>query len=352
LFFTKCLFVCRAALQRCLGGDNLLLVARAVGLSPSLQRWCHMPSMPAALSDTLWFLHFPKCGTSFHSTINRFVCPGVPTDCVFEPGYECHIHGTMKNLSLLEPAIRRLWNCSQMFREYMIGHSPAGYAPISRGAAMFRSPSQRFLSSPLHLVHRSPLLDAVAPNISLALVARWPGRQGCMTKALTGHHCWEPLDKADANAAVALAFHALSTHSGGSARWVLDRFMEREALRLAALLPGAIKAVRSLAFVGLTELWDASIALFHHSFSKRGFAATEAELFNMRKHSQHSKPDFDIHQQEADTHLYDASVLGGLWDDAEERVYAEARARFQADIANAILMKRKKDVPAPDTVNQ
>merc|ERR1712194_894857 len=61
--------------------------------------------------------------------------------------------------------------------------------------------------------------------------------------------------------AVALAFHALSTHSGGSARWVLDRFMEREALRLAALLPGALKAVRSLAFVGLTELWDASIAL-------------------------------------------------------------------------------------------
>lgn len=200
----------------------------------------------------------------------------------------------------------------------------------------------------------SPLLRGLDPNLSLALVARWPGRQGCMTKALTGTHCWAPLDKADANETAALALQKLSRRgSHDSVRWVLDKFVEREAQRLVALLPEAIRVVHSLAFVGMTELWDASIALFHHSFSKPGFRSTGAELFNMRKGGH---LDLTLSHQELGgspkIRLYDASVLGGLWDEAEERVYAEARARFQAEIARAKLKWILNGVPQSTTFKQ
>lgn len=234
-----------------------------------------------------------------------------------------------------------------MFKEYIRGHNPVGHAPISKGAAMFRSPSQRFLSNPWHMLDKSPLLRRLDRNLSLALVARWPGRQGCMTKALTGTHCWTPLDKADGDKTAALAFEKLSSSaSDDSVRWVLDQFVEREGHRLAALLPGAIKAVHSLAFVGMTELWNASISLFHHSFSKHGSRSTDAELFNMHKSG---RLDFNLsHQELGDspkTRWYDTSVLAGFWDEVEERVYAEAHERFLAEIESAKLKWILKGVP-------
>ena len=107
-------------------------------------------------------------------------------------------------------------------------------------------------------------------------------------------------------------------------------------------MPVAVANLRSLSFVGLTEEWDASVVLFHAKFLN-GSAPAPAELHNMRPGTAGDAYDpfragdagvGDAAAQPA--HLYDAGVLEGWWDDADERVYAEARSRFQRDFAVAL----------------
>ena len=256
----------------------------------------------------------------------------------------------MANCSVTSASLKA-WNCSKPWAAYSTGHIPSGDAPLERGAMMLRRPSQRFLSAPKH-GHCTPDELRAPPfeQLDEALTARWPGKQGCMTKMLTGVHCSAPLHTGEALAAVSifrrlaeaegLTLRKESTHdpslciglhgcyaynASSPAVQVLDDYVAREAQRLAGRLPEAVANLHRLAFVGLTEMWDLSVALFHARLQP-GVAPVPAELLN-----NHPSDSFKSTASEGVARVYDESVLRGFWDDAEERLYAEAERRFQRE---------------------
>lgn len=77
----------------------------------------------------------------------------------------------------------------------------------------------------------------------------------------------------------------------------------------------AVANIRHLAFVGLTEEWDESICLFHRMFGGR---LHPAELKDFHQGEGRSDNSAD----------YDEAELGGFRDEADEAVYAAAKARF------------------------
>jgi len=198
---------------------------------------------------------------------------------------------------------------------------------------MFRTPSQRFLAAPLHNAdaHLRAFMEGVEKEDEIATVARWPGRQGCMTKMLTGHPCWAPLNASDGEETIQSFLAARSLNKKVvTARQLLDAYCIREQQRLDQLVPQAVNAIHSMAFVGKTDNWEASIALFNNKF-RPSMRIASAQLFNMR-------PGHDLrHQSDMfSASLHDGRVLEGLWDAADERIYAEASARFSKDVAQAL----------------
>ena len=153
-----------------------------------------------------------------------------------------------------------------------------------------------------------------------------------MTKMLTGHGCWSPLNASDGKETIQSFFAARSLNDNVTARQLLDAHCIREQQRLDRLVPRAVYAIHSLAFVGKTDNWEASISLFNKKF-RPSMRTTSAQLFNVR-------PGNDtMHQSDMfSASLHDGRVLGGLWDAADERIHAEASRRFSKDVAQALEM--------------
>lgn len=81
----------------------------------------------------------------------------------------------------------------------------------------------------------------------------------------------------------------------------------------------AIKVVKSMSFVGLTEAWDESICLFHLMF---GQPMHPAELKDFHKGPKHTR-------RQGREKKYDESELEGEVDQADEKIYAVAKERFE-----------------------
>ena len=72
-------------------------------------RGCAACASTPAFPTALWFLHFPKCGSTFHNSVYRLGCPNVPTPCVFgAPGTTCHLPDGA-TLNLLDAATYAAW---------------------------------------------------------------------------------------------------------------------------------------------------------------------------------------------------------------------------------------------------
>ena len=205
------------------------------------------------------WLHVPKCGATFGLTVIRHACPelaswhtvymalrGGRVDIRFSHAVGAR-HGS------------RGTRCAGRLRLPFTGHRPI-LPRDTDVVAIFRRPAQRIISAFLDNYHvwglpgrERAAMKAAAPTIGA--FARYPGVAGCMSKMLAGREC-------------------------GS------RLAAREA---SAVLEKAIRFLRSkrLAFVGLSERWDESICLFHHTVG--GGSMPVAAEFRRMGHSMNSK---------------------------------------------------------------
>ena len=164
-----------------------------------------------------------------------------------------------------------------------------------------------------------------------------------MTKMITGLGCWQPvLGRAEVNRVVS---EFLRLHSAGKfveARKVLDKSVAAETLLLASRLIEALKKVWELQFVGLTEHWEATVALFHATFQRRS-KILPIELHNMRPRQEildHFEPNASNAANEelnsTTLQMHDERLLEGLWDAADEELYRLASKRFSRDVRRCL----------------
>jgi hypothetical protein len=312
------------------------------------------------------FLHFPKCGSSFYNTVTRFACRDVPDDCVLGDLGGCPIWTEAGEKKWLDA---KSFNCSPQLL-HTTGHHPlASFSEARQAAAMFRQPRLRLMAG---IRHQS----GVPPNISelmrmnkthlnprdaltYAEVARLPGKLGCMTKMLTGLPCAQPVLDVTEYSEIARRFLELRRAGDLSgARAVLDESVDRERPLLLSRVPQALATINRLLFVGMTEQWDLSVALFHKTVAARSVKGASkiipVELHNMRPGAYssnasgsvghvdyHLNVSLDSLQRSVESavptpHLHDASSLEGVWDPADEQIFLAAEQRMSTE-ARALL---------------
>ena len=255
--------------------------------------------------NSLYWLHFPKAGTSFIATIWNYACGqgGDLLDLTVSDKYGPHC-GHCYDFALMERYPKAEY-CTEgvLHRSFTTTHRPVSEEQLLRdqirAAALFRQPSQRIISAHNDGFHANgfskndteALLTACRGNSSIAsheCFARFPGIAGCMTRMLTGKTC--------AEGSVA---RGAAPFDGGKAL-VLD----------------AKKTIAGLAFVGLTERWNETVCLFHRMF---GGSINPAEFMNFHHNHKHGSQ-----------LLYQEDSLNGFRDDADEEIYAAAQQRFES----------------------
>ena len=299
----------------------------------------------------VFFLHFPKCGSSFHNTVTRFACRGVPDDCVLVNGGCNHTLANGKRVAFL--ADER--SCSPSILCRFTGwcsHSPLkSLAEAPQAVALFRQPRMRLLASVRHPngAPKSYIRTIRNSTLTHAEVARLPGKLGCMTKMLTGMGCATPvLNKTEYTAITDRFIQLRRAGDIRSARAVLDESVDRERRLLMNRVPNALAAIDALLFVGMTEQWELSVALFHAKVAKDR-KVVAAELHNMRPgafspfYDPTVKVQTELHNRTLDLlqppHVYDARALDGVWDPADEQVFLAAERRMSLD-ASALMLSR------------
>ena len=253
----------------------------------------------------IFWMHVPKCGSSFTHTVFHYACRGaswnVGRGTHHPPPGSCG-----DNISLLQRG--------------MTGgnyHTPVQWIDNRMGdavgnvVAMFRRPSQRLMSAfawmkemPKCCTRDWGMGNMTGPCIGqraqepecrrrsaifhmkdAAAFARTPGALGCQTKMLLGRRCQD--DK----------FYP-SREQQERARQFVDKDM---------------------AFVGLLEEWERSVCLWH---ARYGGLLYRAELTNTR-------PTTSVAAQPTG---YNESVLNGIVDPADELIYDAATTRFWRDV--------------------
>ena len=185
----------------------------------------------------LYWLHFPKAGTSFMATVWNYACGQgrelldlTVSDAYAPKCLHCYDFALMERYPKDE-------YCTQgvLHKQFTTQHRPFSMEQIQgrtlHVAAMFRQPSQRIISAKADGLHASGLsptgyaeLRRKCEHEPTECFARYPGIAGCMTRMLTGKNCAE-----DSN----------------------DRTAPFDGGR--ALVDEAKKVVGELSFVGLTE---------------------------------------------------------------------------------------------------
>eukprot|EP00730_Choanoeca_flexa_P018019 TRINITY_DN8734_c0_g2_i2.p1 TRINITY_DN8734_c0_g2~~TRINITY_DN8734_c0_g2_i2.p1 ORF type:complete len:483 (+),score=58.29 TRINITY_DN8734_c0_g2_i2:150-1598(+) len=246
----------------------------------------HVPyKPPVALARQKW-LHFPKAGSSFSSTIYHYACRNFPGARVFSdlndpeiPVYQnttcsfCWLPCGTKcggftfwaphdglnrrrkskkgNYDYLpRPFLEK--KCVSQLQGWMQAHYPMPRRSKTingTGLAMFRHPARRLVSAFNYGRHsfgmnRLEKLRMLRVTPTLESYVNFPGIASCMTKMLLGQNC---------------------------AHYVkLDSMLLEEAKR---------RVRYDLGFVGLSEHWNASICLFHRRY---GGPMHPLELANLR----------------------------------------------------------------------
>ena len=248
--------------------------------SPAIRRWKASP---------MFWLHIPKCGTSFYNTVLHMpgACPGLGANVsiddeqfgkCFEVGIRTKCF-TWCNQALVHcdfpPQNTHKYLVDEMYDEFK-GHF----------VALFRQPEQRLLSA----WYDDEDVFRAEPQISRCAVNRTAERYLTMEE-------------------------------------FIEKMKNRETKQVVgkknvteADVPVAKQRLREgFAFVGLQEEWPLSICLFHAKF---GGPCRRVEFLDTRPNDHSS-------QQSSD---YDVSVLNGWIDKVDRPVYAEAVRIFHEDL--------------------
>ena len=267
-------------------------------LQPDVLGWAHRSSsklstISAPLSrgssgiTPVFWLHVPKTGSSFATTIAHFIAPGLPGELV--------VKDPTDNLNKYQGLIR-----ADMVGRFRSGHEPLSDtdAHLYQGGIvmMMRRPFERTVSAFHHSLHDCPALQA---------------RYGCLEHSAVQ-------SKMDACTQQANFTEYSECVSGCTARMLLgahcgdDTVSARTRPTMAA---DAIDVVaKRVGFVGLTDHWAASVCLWHKRFGGKCLAA---EFIDTRPGDY--APD---------------TALATEWpgDPTEEAVFAAGAAQFWAQL--------------------
>ena len=283
--------------------------------TPAEVLWRPEPSQtPSAHPiDRIFWMHVPKCGSSFTHTVFHYACRGVSWSVgqgrqagTHHPSRAAGNQSCGDNISLLQRDIKRgSYHTPVQWIDGRMGEA------VGNVVAMFRRPSQRLMSA-FAWMKESPeccssdwgMGNMTGPCIGqraqesecrrrsaifhmkdAAAFARTPGALGCQTKMLLGRQCQD--DK----------FYP-SREQQERARQFVDKHM---------------------AFVGLLDEWERSVCLWH---ARYGGLLYRAELTNTR-------PTTIVAGQPTG---YNESVLDGIVDPADELIYDAAATRFWRDV--------------------
>lgn len=273
--------------------------------------WQPPPVNSTPLKFIFW-MHTPKCGSSFTLTLSLYECNGHGPRPVALGG-PC----AFPSLSSLEcqpcvpPSMRQAWRYPFVGIRGIGFHVPLPW--VHRGAELslapdigsivllIRSPAQLLLSA--HAFVRKSRLEgsrmAASEDWGLvgairerfenattpAQLAQIPCIQGCQARMLLGSMCFD-------------LQHCVSDTE----------------------LPRALRALDVAAFVGLQADWERTVCLFHARFGRPLY---HAELSNTRPTS----------STRSSAGRYDESLLGPGWSDrADSAVYRCGEARFRLEV--------------------
>lgn len=246
-----------------------------------------------ALLRPLAWVHMPKCGTSFLSTLYNHpgICPSALVGAKL-PSSRDFLEPMTHFLEQYpeDTCCRGSSSASYTFMWNSRMHIGIGLSlyEANKGHAitMLRQPEQRIISSYHDHIHD---WNGLIPPRDIREFAE--AVQGCQVKMV--------VRTSDSWNTCAVSWGAVPPSD------------EEVSLAVRHLREG-------FAFVGLADRWDLSVCLFHAKFGGR---CSEAEFDNMRLGSGRSE------QEEA----YDTSELRGFTDDADRQLYAEAVKIFEAD---------------------
>jgi hypothetical protein len=236
-----------------------------------------------SLTRDLFWLHFPKCGTSFGSALVGIVCQSTPSAYVHPtaPGQKCtycgrgpgktpvhHWDYEIKKLIPFEELPYCNWNVSGAHS--YTNHLLANFDRYQDRVGLFRDPRKRLVSSWNDNKHSFGLWPAdregfYAATDTIDKYVASPAIKGCMAKMLLGAPC---------------AAHKRFT---------------------AADVAEARRRVHRMAFAGLTDAFNASVCLFFHMF--------EGEMMEWM---------FSTHARNVDTSTFalkDAALIHGSPED-------------------------------------
>jgi hypothetical protein len=245
----------------------------------------------------LW-LHVPKTGSSFATTLAHFGCPSLPAE-----------------VTAKEPAIFQrkyppaMYGCQHSFQRFESGHAPVpGWADLGHVVSMFRDPRERLASGYFHRLHDCPSLRN---KMCVWRPKAQDGLPGDCDRLFQTPLWQQKPTIVEYNKCVGgCAAHMLAGRPCG---------IQPDRIKTAEEMDSKVKALKSidqLGFVGLTGQWPLSVCLFHARF---GGTCLRASFTNVRpgKH----------------THKYDkffsvADIDMGI----DQAIYEAASGRFWRDL--------------------
>ena len=335
------------------------------------------------------WLHIPKTGSSFGTTIMHRGCPRIHADAAADDG------APIVSLTSRYPRGARRWCDRGAFLGNLNGHEAWRYAEHhGRSVALFRNPRARLLSECSAVdgeFRRAFGTSGQQGTARRAAVGGEDGKDGessesdeggRRTKGSLSVGGWRTVDESEgalqrvrpsdvyaaaflreflfshgfSHAAIGALTRAWNAHGHVSLRVCasLDGVRGCQAKMLlgvpcaaplrvnATMAAEARRRVRDdLALVGLTERFDETVCLFHAIY---GGAPRPSQFINgrARRHSAVARRDMSreahgkVRGDASHTEQGATPTVGNLLADPEdESVYAEARARFERDLAAA-----------------
>lgn len=258
-----------------LGLDSFSLVQLRAGdvLSNSTE---YAGSLSRTKPEDLKWLHIPKCGSSFGTTLVGMNCHGLPEDfSIGESGGA--MNANKFNKLYAAEYCKHGWTLQMNHKP--LGEGGNADVENSHYVGMFRRPEQRLISDFYWGRARQEHDTALTYSKRFA---------GCAVRMMTGDNC-----------------------DIGATSLKVDNGLVHEA----------VGRLSRFTFVGLVEEWSLSICLFHAMFGGKCYPR---ELLRTRKGGASSEKD--------DHGMYEETMLHGWKDEADGKLYSAVSHIFWANV--------------------
>lgn len=238
------------------------------------------------------WLHIPKTGTSFGNTLLLWACPELNTTLWITASGVADLPAGCKAKFYLHPGNRKEW--------FVGDHTSLENRSDDQLKNVFtfvRSPMTK-IASGYHFI-QSVMLQQSTTNVTEADICAFA------RKSTVAHMALGAQVKTIAGNAMTVVEREYPSHEFGSAEPPTSAEIELACARL-----------HSFAFVGITELWAASICLFHNKFGGRAHAVEHVNVNRGRYHSDGSITRVDCS------------------DNADATLFRCALSRFFAELSN------------------